>query len=97
MYFLVHPEGRINDERMAEHCLKSGCTWLHIPSDPEIFLSPRDIPWDISQAFRNLLFVGDVQPSIFRPSAAYGYNSKLETLGTCVAPCKALNTIGNIV
>ena len=45
MYFLIHPQGWINDERMAVHCLESGCIRLYIPSDLEISLGPRDIPW----------------------------------------------------
>ena len=31
MYFLIHPLVWINDERMAVHCLESGCIGLHIP------------------------------------------------------------------
>ena len=31
IYFLIHPPGWINDERMAVHCLKSGCIRLYIP------------------------------------------------------------------
>ena len=37
-------EGWINDERMAVHCLESGCIRLYIPSDLEISLGPRDVP-----------------------------------------------------
>ena len=44
MYFLIHPLVWINDERMAVHCLESGCIGLHIPSDLEISLGPRDVP-----------------------------------------------------
>ena len=44
MYFLIHPLVWINDERMAVHCLESGYIGLHIPSDLEISLSPRDVP-----------------------------------------------------
>ena len=33
MYFLIYPLGWINDERMAVHCLESGCIGLYIPSD----------------------------------------------------------------
>ena len=59
MYFLIHPWGWINDERMAVHCLESGCIRLYIPSDLEISLGPRDVPRDISRASGNLLVVGD--------------------------------------
>ena len=31
MYFLIHPLGWINDERMAVDCLESGCIGLYIP------------------------------------------------------------------
>ena len=44
MYFLIHPLVWINDERMAVHCLESGCIGLYIPSDLEISLGPRDVP-----------------------------------------------------
>ena len=44
MYFLIHPSVWTNDERMAVHCLESGCIGLHIPSDLEISLGPRDVP-----------------------------------------------------
>ena len=49
MYFLIHPLVWINDERMAEHCLESGCIGLYIPSDLEMSLGlrPRDIPSDL--------------------------------------------------
>ena len=43
MYFLIHPSVWINDERMAVHCLESGCIGVHIPSDLEISLGPRDV------------------------------------------------------
>ena len=32
MYFLIHPLVLINDERMAVHCLESGCIGLYTPS-----------------------------------------------------------------
>ena len=60
MYFLIHPQGWINDERMAIHCLDPGCIGLYIPSDLEISLGLR--PQDISRASGNLLVIGDVQP-----------------------------------
>ena len=41
---LIHPSRWINDERMAVHCLESGCIGLYIPSDLEISLGPRDVP-----------------------------------------------------
>ena len=41
---LIHPSGWINDERMAVHCLESGCIGLYIPPDLEISLGPRDVP-----------------------------------------------------
>ena len=44
MYFLIHPLVWINDERMAVHCLESGCIGLYIPSDLKISLGPRDVP-----------------------------------------------------
>ena len=81
MYFLIHPLVWINGERMAVHCLESGCIGLHIPSDLKISLGPRDVPQasppDISRASRNLFVDGDVLPNTSLLSAVYGYNTSL--------------------
>ena len=81
MYFLIHPLGWINDERMAVHCLESGCIELSIPSDLEISLSPRNVPRPSPSghlsASGNLLVVGDVQPNTSLPLAVYVYNMGL--------------------
>ena len=79
MYFLIHPYGWINDERMAVHCLKSGSIGLYIPSDLKISLGPRDVPraspsGHLSGLGNFLLVVGDVQPNISLLSAVYVYN-----------------------
>ena len=50
MYFLIHPKGWINDERMAVHCLESGCIGAYIPSELEISFCPQDV----SEASGNL-------------------------------------------
>ena len=77
MSFLMHPLEWINDERMAEHCLESGCIGLHIPDNQEISLGPREVP----RASGNLLVVWDVQCTLYivQPntsllSTVYGYN-----------------------
>ena len=62
MYFLIHPQGWINDERMVVHCIKLECIGLYIPNDLEISLSPRDVP---------LLVIGDVQPNTSLLSEVY--------------------------
>ena len=36
------------DVWMALRCLELGCISLYIPSDLNISLNPRDVPWDIS-------------------------------------------------
>ena len=41
---MIRPLVWIYDERMAVHCLESGYIGLHIPSDLEISLGPRDVP-----------------------------------------------------
>ena len=70
MYFLIHPEGQIDDERMVVHCLKLGSIWLYIPSDLKISLGRCDF----SRASENLLVVRDVQPNTPLLSAVYAYN-----------------------
>ena len=76
MYFLIHPKGWINDERMAVHCLESGCIRLYIPSDLEISLDPRDVPRASPSghlsAWGNLLVV---QPNTSLLSAVYVYST----------------------
>ena len=78
MYFLTHQLVWINDERMAVHCLESGCIGLYIPSDLKISsaleMSLGLRPRDISRASGNLLVVGDVLPNTSLLSAVYVYN-----------------------
>ena len=76
MYFLLHPLEWIIDEKMAVHCLESGCIGLHISSGLQMSLGLRS--WDISQASGYLLVVRNIQPNTSLLSAVYRYSNHHE-------------------
>ena len=75
MYFRIHPQGWINNERMTVHFLELRCIRLYLPPtlrfpvDFALWKSPG--PLEISCSSGNLSVVGNAQPNTSHFSAVY--------------------------
>ena len=70
MKFLKHAKGGINDERIAIHCLESGCIGLYITSDLKNFLE-ISLVLDSREISRSLgMYIEQTNTSLLSPLSA---------------------------